>query len=238
MDEPSQAGQSATEINPVTPLPEEGKSTALESNGDSTSGAETGLASCEDEDGEEDTLERASELFEKGSKAIEDGDFVEAVDSLSRALEIRVANYGELAPECAISYYKYGCALLYKAQDETDPLGNVLKNSPKYSTEDTAVNNVSDSKSSTLPSTLNKHASSPDINDLEGGSGDKNEEDEIDGCKEDDEELGEAEEDDSDLDFAWKMLDIARAIYERSSENSFEKVNVLAALGEVSMERA
>jgi HAT1-interacting factor 1 len=35
------------------------------------------------------TLDRAQELFDQGSKAIEDGDFVEAVDCLSRALEIR-----------------------------------------------------------------------------------------------------------------------------------------------------
>jgi HAT1-interacting factor 1 len=33
---------------------------------------------------------------------------------------IKVAQYGELAPERA--YYKYGCALLYKAQEESDPL--------------------------------------------------------------------------------------------------------------------
>jgi hypothetical protein len=35
------------------------------------------------------TLERAQVLFHQGSKAIQDGDFVEAVDCLSRALEIR-----------------------------------------------------------------------------------------------------------------------------------------------------
>lgn len=35
---------------------------------------------------------------------------------------IRVAHYGELAPECVRAYYKYGCALLYKAQEESDPL--------------------------------------------------------------------------------------------------------------------
>uniref|UniRef100_A0A0E0AFD2 Uncharacterized protein n=1 Tax=Oryza glumipatula TaxID=40148 RepID=A0A0E0AFD2_9ORYZ len=42
-------------------------------------------------EGEEEvkTLERAEELFERGSKAIEEGDFVDAVDCLSRALEIR-----------------------------------------------------------------------------------------------------------------------------------------------------
>uniref|UniRef100_A0A453BP71 Uncharacterized protein n=1 Tax=Aegilops tauschii subsp. strangulata TaxID=200361 RepID=A0A453BP71_AEGTS len=44
----------------------------------------------EKEWGEEKTLERAEELFDKGSKAIEEGDFVVAVDRLSRALEIRL----------------------------------------------------------------------------------------------------------------------------------------------------
>lgn len=34
-------------------------------------------------------------------------------------------HHGELAKECGSAYYKYGCALLFKAQEETDPLGNV-----------------------------------------------------------------------------------------------------------------
>lgn len=49
--------------------------------------------------------------------------------------------------------------------------------------------------------------------------------------------MAEADEDDSDLDLAWKMLDVARAIVEKHPEDSLEKVNILAALGEVSMER-
>ncbi|KAI5058326.1 hypothetical protein GOP47_0026496 [Adiantum capillus-veneris] len=36
----------------------------------------------------------------------------------------RVHHHGELAFESAFTYYKYGCALLYKAQSETDPLGS------------------------------------------------------------------------------------------------------------------
>jgi HAT1-interacting factor 1 len=32
----------------------------------------------------------------------------------------RVQLYGELSPENAMTFYKYGCALLYKAQAETD----------------------------------------------------------------------------------------------------------------------
>lgn len=39
----------------------------------------------------------------------------------------RVAHHGELAPECINAYYKYGCALLYKAQEEADPLVSLPK---------------------------------------------------------------------------------------------------------------
>lgn len=35
----------------------------------------------------------------------------------------RVEHFGELASECVKAYYKYGSALLEKAQAEADPLG-------------------------------------------------------------------------------------------------------------------
>eukprot|EP01018_Ginkgo_biloba_P021720 Gb_04691 [translate_table: standard] len=68
------------------------------------------------------TLENADVLFQKGSDALKADDFTEAIDCLSRALEIRVAHYSEVAPECALTYYKYGSALLYKVETEADPL--------------------------------------------------------------------------------------------------------------------
>uniref|UniRef100_A0A0E0HW63 Tetratricopeptide SHNi-TPR domain-containing protein n=1 Tax=Oryza nivara TaxID=4536 RepID=A0A0E0HW63_ORYNI len=204
-------------------------------------------------EGEEEvkTLERAEELFERGSKAIEEGDFVDAVDCLSRALEIRVAHHGELAPECVSTYFKYGCALLYKAQDEADPLGNVPKSSSnKESMKSTT--NKDDSGSSKTPGSNTEDAPSTDkadaeegcyctiINDghtpcafLPGFCG--QEEENGDSDKDDDEMVGD--EDDSDLDQAWKMLDIARAIVEKSPDDTLEKAKIFSALAEVSMER-
>lgn len=44
-----------------------------------------------------------------------------------KIFHFRAAHYGELASECVKLYYKYGCALLYKAQEEADPLGAVPK---------------------------------------------------------------------------------------------------------------
>ena len=45
------------------------------------------------------------------------------------------------------------------------------------------------------------------------------------------------EEDESDLDMAWKMLDIARVIYEKQESHSIEQVDVITALADVSLER-
>lgn len=53
----------------------------------------------------------------------------------------------------------------------------------------------------------------------------------------DSEDVAEADEDESDLDLAWKMLDVARAIVEKHSEDTMEKVDILSALAEVALER-
>ncbi|KAF8410605.1 hypothetical protein HHK36_003137 [Tetracentron sinense] len=102
----------------------------IESNGQG--GAESscdngGTCSRSEDEDPGKTLECAAELMERGSKAIKDSDYTEATECFSRALEIRVTHYGELALECASAYYKYGCALLYKAQEEADPLGTMPK---------------------------------------------------------------------------------------------------------------
>uniref|UniRef100_A0A1D1XQH1 Nuclear autoantigenic sperm protein n=1 Tax=Anthurium amnicola TaxID=1678845 RepID=A0A1D1XQH1_9ARAE len=243
-------GSSTTADSSVAAEPEEtlapdggGKGLVLQESGGSSvlggaGGSSPSGGEAEGSDGPEDKLARADELFQKGSSAIEDGDFVEAVDCLSRALEIRVAHYGELASECASSYYKYGCALLYKAQEEADPLGNVPKGSSRNSeiatTAESGVNGAS-SKTSVSDDKPNNSLGSNE-EEREPGSCKEDQEDDNEGS-DDDEDLGEGDEDDSDLDLAWKMLDIARAIVEKQPEDSIVKVNILAALGEVAVER-
>lgn len=66
-------------------------------------------------------------------------------------------------------------------------------------------------------------------------SGGKDQEEE--GGDSEDEDLAEADEDESDLDLAWKMLDVARAIAEKHSGDTMDKVDVLSALAEVALER-
>lgn len=57
-------------------------------------------------------------------------------------------------------------------------------------------------------------------------------------CQDDDISDADADdEDESDLDTAWKMLDIARAITDKRSTDTMEKVDILSALAEISLER-
>ncbi|KAL2531915.1 Tetratricopeptide repeat (TPR)-like superfamily protein [Abeliophyllum distichum] len=167
----------------------------------------------------EKSLEYADELMVRGSKAAQDRDYSEATDCYSRALEIRVAHYGELAPECIQSYYKYGCALLYKAQEEADPLAAMPKKEG-VSQEDSNIDG-------SVKSTINGESSAASVsnNEEQGGSSNNLDEaadnategkDEEEGEEESDaEDLADGDEDESDLDLAWKMLDVARAIVEK-----------------------
>ncbi|KAK4772214.1 hypothetical protein SAY86_013989 [Trapa natans] len=189
----------------------------------------------------EKLLELADELVERGSKAVKDGDYAQATDCFSRALEIRATHYGELAPECVNTYYKYGCALLYKAQEEADPLGSV----PKKDTESqegstigvSAKNNLNGGSSSA--SISSKVAQEQKSDNQEGAiMDDSSEKDEGEDDEDtDNEDIAEVDDDESDLDLAWKMLDIARAIVEKNFGDTMEKVDILSALAEVALER-
>ncbi|WOH10036.1 hypothetical protein DCAR_0729497 [Daucus carota subsp. sativus] len=187
------------------------------------------------------SLKQADELMEKGDKASKDQDYAEASDCYSRALEIRASHYGELSPECVNAYFKYGRALLYKAQDEADVLGAVPKKEKPYEN--------SDDKDGSLRSVKSVESSATSVVVDASKNGSSTHQDEVlneddagkDECEDDNgsdtEDLGEADEDESDLDLAWKMLDIARAIAEKDSVDTMEKVDILSALAEVSLER-
>ncbi|MED6120590.1 hypothetical protein PIB30_022249 [Stylosanthes scabra] len=188
------------------------------------------------------SLKFADELMEKGNAAMKENDFGEAADNFSRALEIRVSRYGELAPECVHTYYKYGCALLYKAQEEADPLADVPKKddgSQHGSTKDGSVKGSVNAESSSVSfsSNIDQDVTSTDQGPAADDESAKNGQEEDQEEDSDAEDLAEADEDESDLDLSWKMLDIARAIVEKHSGNTIEQVDILSALADVALER-
>lgn len=66
--------------------------------------------------GVEGTLAEADELFQRGSKAIEEGDYNEAADCLSRALEIkwgfRVFNVHKVIAQLLLQLFSAGINLI------------------------------------------------------------------------------------------------------------------------------
>ncbi|KAI4314907.1 hypothetical protein L6164_027770 [Bauhinia variegata] len=205
-----------------------------ESTGNGNNAAETSVLTSNGDI--EKSLEYGDELMEKGYKAIKENDFSEAAENFSRALEIRVAHYGELASECIHAYYKYGCALLYKAQEEADPLVDVPKKetqSQQGSTKDGSGNNAESSTtsvSSNAEQDVNSNNQDAAVDEVSTKEVQEDDEDS-------DAEEAETDEDESDLDLAWKMLDIARAISEKHSVNTMEQVDILSALADVALER-
>ncbi|XP_073018813.1 NASP-related protein sim3 isoform X1 [Primulina eburnea] len=184
----------------------------------------------------EKSLEYAEELMVRGSNAIKERDYAEATDCYSRALEIRVAHFGELAPECVNAYYKYGCALLRKAQEEADPLASMPKKegvSQEDCDKDGSVkSSVNGGSSATSVSTIEHEGSTNCLDEVTVEV--KNEEGDD---ESDTEDLADGDEDESDLDLAWKMLDVSRAIVEKHCGDTLEKVDILSALAEVALER-
>ncbi|KAG7544792.1 Tetratricopeptide repeat [Arabidopsis suecica] len=183
---------------------------------------------CDEE--REKTLEFAEELTEKGSVFLKENDFAEAVDCFSRALEIRVAHFGELDAECVNAYYRYGKALLEKAQAEADPLGNM----PKKEGE---VQQESSNGESLAPTVVSSDPERQGSSSGQDGSGGKDQGEDGEDCQDDDISDADGDEDESDLDMAWKMLDIARAITDKQSTDTMEKVDILCSLAEISLER-
>lgn len=87
---------------------------------------------------------------------------------------IRVAHYGELSPECITAYYKYGRALLYKAQEESDPLATVPKKeseSEQDSAKDGSAKNAVNGES-TAASVSSNAENDASLNDQEGAPDD------------------------------------------------------------------
>jgi HAT1-interacting factor 1 len=117
-----------------------------------------------------------------------------------------VQHYGELALECATTYYKYGCALFDRVQSESDPLGD--KAAPKESEEGPSSPGASKGKEE-------------DPADDEEGDGDgEGDEDQV-------------EEEEGDLEDAWKMLEFARVIHEKHGCCTIETVDIITKLADI-----
>lgn len=160
----------------------------------------------------------ADESFAKGVAAIKAGTMDEAIELLARALELKTTLHGEQAIECAASYFRYGCALFYKAQDENTVFGKQAQ----------AQASAKDDADKRKPQIANETA----VDDGEACDDD----DEKDGEDKEDGEDDDEEEDDMEL--AWKLVENARLIYEEDESHPIELANCFETLGEMNTEHA
>mmetsp|Transcript_11754 Transcript_11754/g.39089 ORF Transcript_11754/g.39089 Transcript_11754/m.39089 type:complete len:453 (+) Transcript_11754:50-1408(+) len=161
----------------------------------------------------------ADESFAKGVAAIKAGTMDEAIELLARALELKTTLHGEQAIECAASYFRYGCALFYKAQDENTVFGKQAQ----------AQASAKDDADKRKPQIANETA-------VDDGEACDDDDDEKDGEDKEDGEDDDEEEDDMEL--AWKLVENARLIYEEDESHPIELANCFETLGEMNTEHA
>ena len=160
----------------------------------------------------------ADESYAKGVAAIKAGNMDDAIELLARALELKVTVHGEQAIECAAAYYKYGCALFYKAQDENTVFGKQAQ---------VQADAKDDAK---------RKAEASD--EGEACDDDQDEADGDDEAKKDDKDDENDEDEEDDMELAWKLVENARLIYEEDETHPIELANCFETLGEMNTEHA
>jgi nuclear autoantigenic sperm protein len=175
-----------------------------------------------------------------GVACIKTGALEMALDIFAQVLRARIARYGELAPECASSYSRYGAVLLYQAQDNADVFGSNLDTDVHQDVEDKENDQAAKEPSpaaaavGTGPVDADAELAAAlaaeeqdDLGDL-GDLGDHG----------DHGKQGEVEEVEvGDLEVAWENLDCARAIWEKDPHaNANELAAVHVLLGDVAQE--
>ncbi|KAK7024927.1 hypothetical protein R3P38DRAFT_3269677 [Favolaschia claudopus] len=171
------------------------------------------------------------EAVEQGKRAFALEKYEQAVDHYATALELITKKCGDDAPETADLYFSYGKALLENAISQSSVLG---KDQPENEAEDAQAESSS-TNGPILSFSGDAEDTEVDLKDIAAEEVEAGDEAEAEG-----EDDGEPED---DFNAAWEVLDLARAIYVRQSENDgadddvqLKLADTYIALGDVSLE--
>jgi len=194
----------------------------------------------EDEEDNVPTKERADKFFLSGKRHFLIGDFQAAADDLSVACGINGHIYGEIAIECAESYFMYGCALLELSKNQMSPVGLEEKDVDKSVQEENSSEkdkHVTNEENKIVevdekPDLIKDISEKNDFSDKDTSS--SNYDDDLDRKIVDKDDINDI----NDLQLAWEMLDLAKIIYKtnNSEETNLILAEVLMKCGEVSIE--
>ncbi|XP_023240387.1 protein HGV2-like [Centruroides sculpturatus] len=186
-------------------------------------------------------------------------DYSSAVYSLQESCQLFGKHYGETANECGEAYFCYGKALLELARAETGVLGNALpgdsgeeeeegeatdteegentEKSAEDKDDDKEDEKEDDDEDNDNEEEVSEEESEKTCNlspDSTSQTGDPTEPGSSSGAQKE-----EKEDEISNLQLAWEVLELAKLIFKRQSENKamqLKTADVLLKLGEVSIE--
>ncbi|BDA49698.1 probable histone-binding protein N1/N2 [Coccomyxa sp. Obi] len=180
-------------------------------------------------------LQKATEAYEEGLQNLKHGKLDTAVELLGEALHIRIKAHGDLAPECAVFYQRYGEALFQKAQSESDVFGASLQQASRNRQQDDeeaaeeAEEEVHQKAQHDEKENVDAKGKAPMPEE------DIGEEEPVLEDGDDDEDAEEGDEGDSDdMKLAWEMLEVARTICPK--DKPLQLADVLMLLGDLAME--
>ena len=166
-------------------------------------------------------------LYAGAKQALAEGEYGAAVEALTRVLEARVGRHGELAVEVAPCYFLYGRALFLKAREEQDVFGDPVRQAAEQkalqqqAAQEAAAALVCKGKAKVADAGPAQPAAAAEAEEEEEEEGLESEE----------------EEEENDMELAWRMIELARVLFERAGGRTREVAEAYLALGELSYER-
>ena len=170
-------------------------------------------------------------LYAGAKQALAEGEYGAAVEALTRVLEARVGRHGELAVEVAPCYFLYGRALFLKAREEQDVFGDPVRQAAEQkalqqqAAQEAAAALVGKGKAKVADAGPAQPPAAAAAAAAEA------EEEEEEGLE------SEEEEEENDMELAWRMIELARVLFERAGGHTREVAEAYLALGELSYER-
>lgn len=167
----------------------------------------------------------AEEKFQQGIQAIKANDLDQAVELFGQVLQTRCQHFGDVDIKCASTYFRYGAALFYKAQDEQDVFGSTLQAATAHEDAEAVEEESSEDEKENVDDKGKKPMREEDLPQAQDA--------------EEEEEADDSPDNRTDMELAWENLEVAKLIYERENAASYAKelADIHSLLADIGMEQ-
>ncbi|KAL0043275.1 hypothetical protein WJX79_000079 [Trebouxia sp. C0005] len=173
----------------------------------------------------EQEVKLAEEKFQQGIHAIKANDLDQAVELFGQVLQTRCQQFGDVDIKCASTYFRYGAALFYKAQDEQDVFGSTLQAATAHEDAEAVEEESAEDEKENVDDKGKKPMREEDLPQAQDA--------------EEEEEADDSPGNRTDMELAWENLEVAKLIYERENAASYAKelADIHSLLADIGMEQ-